>query len=212
MNILIFAGGDIDDYCFVNQYIDMADYIICADRGINHTRIIDIIPNLIVGDFDSASKEDMIYYKNKNVPFKAYPAKKDKTDTEIALEIAMEKKPKEIWIVGAIGTRLDHTLGNIHLLYLALQKKVSISLVSKYNKVYLIDKSITISGKEKDTVSLIPFTLEVKGVNTEGLYYKLKEAVLYGGSTYGISNVMTSTKASIKIKSGLLLVIQAEEK
>ncbi|HOQ15916.1 MAG: thiamine diphosphokinase [Epulopiscium sp.] len=208
MKILIIAGGDIEDYSFARSYADDSDYIICADRGISHARAMSLVPDLIVGDFDSASKEDMHYYQDKNIIFKSFPSKKDKTDTELALDIAIEKNPREIYIIGGTGNRLDHTLANIHLLYYGLQKKIAISLITSTQKIYLIDKEITLKGEKGNFVSLIPFSLEVHGVTTKGLEYPLNEAVLYSGSSYGISNVMTASTASICIKAGFLLVIQ----
>jgi|BioPla2DNA2_1021312.scaffolds.fasta_scaffold05553_5 thiamine pyrophosphokinase len=208
VKVLIFAGGDIEDYSFVNQYVNISDYIICADSGIGHTRKINLLPDLIVGDFDSASQEDINYYREKDIDIKNFPTRKDKTDTEIALDMAIEKGAKKIYIIGGTGTRLDHSLGNIHLLYYALQKNVSAVLINQNNIVHLIDKEIIISGEKGSIISLIPFSLEVKGVFTKGLDYSLKDAVLYSGSSYGISNVMTSSTATIAIKSGFLLIIQ----
>ncbi|NLM13681.1 MAG: thiamine diphosphokinase [Epulopiscium sp.] len=211
MNVLIFSGGEIKDYSFYKEYVDHADYIICADSGMEHGRILNIVPDIIIGDFDSASEETILFFKDKNVPFVTFPSKKDKTDTEISLEYAIEKNPSQIWIAGGLGSRFDHTLGNVHLLYLALQQNVTATLINEYNQIHLIDKEIIISGNKNDIVSLIPFTMEVRGVCTEGLYYALKEATLTAGSSYGISNVMISSKARISIQSGLLLVIQSKD-
>ncbi|NLK97486.1 MAG: thiamine diphosphokinase [Epulopiscium sp.] len=211
MNVLIFAGGEIRDYSFYKEYVDRADYIICADRGMEHGRILNITPDIIIGDFDSASEESILFFKNKNVPFLTFPSKKDKTDTEISLEYAIEKRPSHIWIAGGLGSRFDHTLGNVHLLYSALQRNVAATLINEYNQIHLINKEIFISGNENDIVSLVPFTMEVRGVCTEGLYYALSNATLTAGSSYGISNVMTSPKARISIQSGLLLVIQPKD-
>ncbi|NLK20960.1 MAG: thiamine diphosphokinase [Epulopiscium sp.] len=211
MNILIFAGGNIRDYSFCNSYVNQADCIICADKGMEHAKNMNLLPDLIVGDFDSASEEAIAFYKNKSVPFKTFPTEKDKTDTELALEYAIHKGAKQIWIVGGIGSRMDHTLGNIHLLYLSLKSKIPATLIDAHNQIHLIDDRITIVGNKNDYVSLIPFSLEVTGVSTKGLYYPLENAILRGGSSYGVSNAITDSKAFITIKSGLLLVIKSKE-
>jgi len=211
MNILILAGGEIKDYLFYKKYVDEADFIICADRGMEHARILNLTPDLIIGDFDSASEETILFFKDQNVPFETFPSEKDKTDTEIALEYAIAKRPSHIWIVGGIGTRFDHTLGNVHLLYSALKQNVAATLINEHNQIYLTDREVIIYGNKNDIVSLIPFTMEVKGVCTEGLYYTLKDATLVAGSSYGISNVMLSSKAPIRLQSGLLLIIQAKD-
>lgn len=211
MKTLIFAAGDIQDYTYYEDYVNKADFIICADRGIDHSKKLEIIPDIIIGDLDSASEKSILYYKNKNVPFISFPSKKDKTDTEIALEYGIEKGATQVWIAGGIGNRFDHTLGNVHLLYSALQKNIKATLIHEYNQIDLINKELTVSGNKNDIVSLIPFTMEVTGVTTQGLYYTLNNAVLTAGCTYGISNVMTSSNAHINIKSGLLLVVKSKE-
>lgn len=211
MKTLIFAAGDIQDYTYYEDYVNKADFIICADRGIDHSKKLEIIPDIIIGDLDSASEKSILYYKNKNVPFISFPSKKDKTDTEIALEYGIEKGATQVWIAGGIGNRFDHTLGNVHLLYSALQKNIKATLIHEYNQIDLINKELTVSGNKNDIVSLIPFTMEVTGVTTQGLYYALNNAVLTAGCTYGISNVMTSSNAHINIKSGLLLVVKSKE-
>ncbi|WP_058485321.1 thiamine diphosphokinase [Defluviitalea phaphyphila] len=211
MKVLIFAGGDIENYSFYKKYINQSDYIICADRGIEHTKKLGVNPSIIIGDLDSASKNTIEFYKNKNILFKTFSSKKDKTDTELALDYAINKGAKEIFIAGGIGNRLDHTLGNIHLLYYSLQRNVRTKIINEYNEIILIDNEVTIYGQENDIVSLIPFSMEVKGIYTKGLYYALKGENLKSGSSLGISNVMTTSQAHISIKSGLLLVIKSKE-
>ncbi|NLP46631.1 MAG: thiamine diphosphokinase [Epulopiscium sp.] len=211
MKTLIIVNGMIENYKFYFPWITEFDYIICADGGVTHARNFGIIPNIIIGDLDSASLKDIHFFKNQNVPIQVFPTQKDKTDTQLALEFAIEKGASHITIVGALGTRFDHTLANVHLLDISLQKKVPSVLVNEYNCIYMIQDSIHLTKKLGSIVSLIPFTSQVTGVCTEGLFYSLKNATLLSGNSYGISNEMTESEANISIDKGKLLVIQVHE-
>jgi len=210
MKSLIFTNGDYGDYGFCKN-MKSYDYIICADNGMKHARHLGIIPNLIVGDFDSTSQCDLDYFKAKPIPIETLSPIKDETDTEIALDRAITAGAKQVDLYGGIGTRLDHSLANVHLLYKALKQGVAATLMNPYNTVRLIDKSIEIEGQVGDIVSLLPFSAHVLGVNTINLGYPLKEDSLIAGKPLGVSNYMLSQKASISIKQGLLLIIQARD-
>lgn len=118
MNTLIITGGAIEE-AFAGDYLrkNKFDYIIAADKGLVFCREMGIRPDLIVGDFDSADKGALEYYR-KRFPERIlrFRPEKDETDTEIALTKALENTEGSITILGATGTRLDHVLGNIQLL------------------------------------------------------------------------------------------------
>jgi thiamine pyrophosphokinase len=172
---------------------------------------MDICPNIILGDLDSSHKEVIEFYKKKNVPIKIFPPEKDKTDTQIALEYAIDQGMSQIFIVGALGSRMDHSLANVHLLHFALKKGVDAWIINENNRICLIDKQIDLYKKNGEIVSLLPFTSEVTGVNTQGLYYPLKDGIFKIGEPYGVSNQIINTQGSVSIKSGILIVIQASE-
>ncbi|ONI42258.1 thiamine diphosphokinase [Candidatus Epulonipiscium fishelsonii] len=210
MKVAILVNGSYDDYKFCDD-IDKNDYIICADNGLSHAKKLGVVPNIILGDFDSVNPEILKYFENQNIPIIRFIAEKDETDTELALHHAFGVGATDITIYGGVGTRFDHSLANVHLLYQALQNGVTARLKNKHNIITLIDKRIEISGKEKDLVSLIPFTPQVTGVTTTNLAYKLNMGQFSQGNPYGISNYMTSHTACIEIEQGLLLVIQAKD-
>ncbi len=210
MKCLIFANGDYGDYSFCSGMQDY-DYIICADNGMRHARHLGVMPNLIVGDFDSNQEGDLEYFKNKQVSVHTFSSVKDETDTEIAVDQAIEMGAQIIDIYGGAGTRLDHTLANVHLLYKAFEKKVAAVLINPYNRVYLVDQFISLSGQQGDVISLLPFTQEVSGIYTTQLGYPLKNGSLRWGKPCGVSNYMKSEKASISIEKGLLLVVKATD-
>ena len=98
------------------------DIIICADGGANHIYKTGVKPDMIVGDLDSIDDETLLYYQEQNVLFHKFSSKKDLTDTELAINFALEEGANELVLFGSTGSRLDHTLGNIMLLYKLLKQ------------------------------------------------------------------------------------------
>lgn len=208
-NAIIFSGGDVDgDPLFYKRYIHKDDYIVCADSGAEHVLKLGLFPSAVLGDMDSIKPETLKKLKEQNVNIIKYKSEKDYTDTELAIKYALEIKPNEIIIFGAIGDRIDHSLANIQLLIYILSKGYNARIINRKNEAVLINKSVVIKGEKGTTISLIPLTEKVRGVVTKNLYYPLKNETLTIGTTRGISNVMTNDEANITIKTGLLLIIK----
>jgi len=210
MKILILTNGSYGDYSFCNPD-ESFDYIICADRGLAHARVLGLMPNLIVGDFDSTNEVDLMYFKEQGVQIEAFDTHKDETDTEIAVSRAIQKGATEVTIYGGIGSRLDHSLANIHLLYKLLKVGIKGKLVNPNNTVYLAESYVRIKGRKGDLVSLVPFAGSVTGVTTKSLVYPLKDAVIHIGTSLGISNVLEEDTAEIWLDEGIIIVIMAQD-
>lgn len=210
MKIVILTNGEYGDYQFCKS-ISKDAFIICVDGGTKHARKLSIIPNMIVGDLDSSSKEDIDYFKNQGVELVKLPTQKDETDTEMALLLAIEKNPDAIEIYGGIGSRFDHTLANVHLLKKVAKYKIPTVLMNQNHRIQIIDKYSKIEGQKGDLVSLLPLTEYVTGITTTGLYYGLKDASFEIGKPYGVSNYMTELVATVSIETGWLIVIQTKD-
>ncbi len=208
MKTAIFAGGNIGDYKKVSKYLNGCRLVICADSGVHHAFNMGITPDILVGDMDSISSEDLKKVKQLGIEILKFPTKKDCTDTELALETALKQGAKEVIILGGYGDRPDHSLGNIFLMVRFKKLGIELKYVDEYWEVALIDSQAEINGKKGNILSLIPITPEVKGITTEGLYYPLKDAKLIMGPTLGISNVFSSDIANVIIKEGLLLAVK----
>lgn len=209
MKIAIVANGTINDLEFHKNIIKKCDYIICADGASNYIYKMNINPNIIVGDLDSIDEQVKKYFLKENVRFETFPSKKDKTDTEISVDYALELGATEIVLLGVIGTRMDHSLGNINLLYYLLNKGIKASIVNENNEIHIITNEIEIEGKKGDIISVIPCFGHVKGVTLNGLEYPLNDFYLEFGSSRGISNIMSNDKCKITLKEGFLLVIKS---
>jgi len=210
MKTIIICNGDITDYEYCRSIISSADYIICADGGTKHAYKMGIKPDLIIGDFDSSNKEYIEYYKKLGIKFEKHPIEKDMSDSHICILKALEFSD-EIVLLGATGSRLDHTLANISLLKLGVEKGVKVYIADKQNEIYLIDNSITIRGKQGEFFSVIPLTQRVEGITINGAKYGLENAVMEIGDPYGISNEFEEENVEIKIESGYLLVIKSKD-
>jgi thiamine pyrophosphokinase len=212
--ILILTGGRIEDEFLTDLLMrDKFSMIIAADNGLTAADRLKIPLDFIVGDFDSVPEEVLVKYQQKSTPIETFPTEKDKTDTQIAIELALMHNPSEIVIIGATGSRLDHVMANIHLLMLPMQVGVKACLLDSNNKIYLSQESFTI---EKDKqygsyVSLLPFTEKVNGLTLKGFKYPLNNVILVAGSSIGVSNEIKEEKALIEFSKGILLVIEAED-
>lgn len=211
MEAVVVCGGNINDYSKSRRYFKDNILVICADGGARHLRNLEIIPDILVGDFDSISSEDYYFYTDKKVEIVRYPVEKDMTDTQLAIEIAVQKGCKSVTLLGATGTRLDHTMANVFLLKKLLDSGIRGVLADEHNEMELIKDRINLVKENTEKVSLIPVFGRVTGVSTKGLYYPLDKATLEPGTTWGISNEFTETQAAITIEEGILLVIKARD-
>lgn len=211
MTALIVCNGSIRDYSFYKEYFEKAELIIGADGGAKHLLKLGVKPHVLMGDFDSLSPEDLDYYKQLGIEIMKFPAEKDMTDSELAVEYAISKGFKNIILLGVLGSRVDHSLANILLLRKMHEKGISGCIADEHNTVTLISDRISISKKPGYSLSLIPITSQVDGVTTKGLYYPLNNATIKMGSTWGVSNEFVEETAEVTITAGLLLVVLSRD-
>lgn len=210
MKTIIIGNGEINDYDIIREYFEEA-YIIACDGGTRHCRAMMIMPNVMIGDFDSANQSDAEFFDNLGVLKIEYPSKKDKTDMEIALDLAVEKESDEIYIVGGLGSRFDHSLANVHILLRPMRMGIRACLLDEHNIITLVEDSIDIVGEKGQTVSLIPLTTQVKGITTEHMEYELNNATMEIGHSLGVSNIMTEDIATVSVSEGILILIMSRD-
>ncbi len=211
--IIIFANGELPDLNKARALLRPDDFIICADGGTRHALALNLIPNLVIGDMDSADKEQLQKLKDGGVEIELYPRDKNETDLELAINKAFELDPSEIIILAALGGRADQTLANIALLGNTQYATRSIRLDDGVESIFFCraqspkGDQVQVAGGRGDIVSLIPWGNPVTGVQTQGLKWRLNNETLYPEKTRGISNEMLSESATIEIESGLLLIL-----
>ncbi|NLB41614.1 MAG: thiamine diphosphokinase, partial [Clostridiales bacterium] len=116
MRAAIISNGDIGDGEKLKSSLPKFDMVICCDGGIRHLSALDLEPDLIVGDFDSVDHALLDQYKNKGIPIKTFPVIKNETDTELAVNTAIELRADQVSMIGALGSRWDHSYANVMLL------------------------------------------------------------------------------------------------
>jgi len=213
MNTIIITGGSINEK-FLKKYLSKNnfDIIIAVDKGLDTINKLQIEPNYIIGDFDSVNQSLLKQYKNRNVSITYLEPEKDFTDTQMALKKAIEIGSKAITIIGAIGTRLDHTLANIHILKETLEKSIQAKLVNENNEIMLINKKTKLNkNKNYKYVSIIPLTTKLQGVTLKGFKYPLENANLEIGESIGVSNEQIEQTATAEIQEGTAILILSKD-
>jgi len=205
--LIIFANGMLPEPESARRLIQASDVIIAADGGTRQILAIGLFPSIVIGDLDSLTQDDRLRLDAKGVEILQYSRDKNETDLELALHYAFTKGYREILVIGALGGRLDQTLGNLSLLTNPEWAGLDIRVDDGVEEAFITRGRCEVQGKPGDIVSLIPWSGKVRGVCTEGLHWPLRDETLFPDKTRGISNEMASETASISQKSGLLLVI-----
>lgn len=209
---IIIANGDMNDYPWYKTLLREDDFIVCADGGARHTAAMNIIPDVILGDFDSLASEIRETFQNTGCRFESYPVEKDATDTELALKWCLKLNPREVIFLGAVGSRIDHSLANI-LLLARVAGRVPVKLINEQNEITVLTGAGTVEiyGTPGEFVSVLPLAGDLRGISTRGLKYILRNDVLKFGTTRGIANELADQTAYVEVKEGIGLVIRAWE-
>lgn len=185
--------------------------VICADGGLRHTAPLGVKPDAVVGDLDSAPADLIQTAIRQGAEVHRYPPEKDQTDTELALDLAVKSGAAEVIMLGCLGERLDHSLGNLFLLPRLVNLGLRAFLVNENNQVVITKDRVAVSGCPGHYLSLIPLTPEVSGIKTTGLKYPLNGETLKWGEARGISNQFLFGAAEISVGEGWLMVIVARD-
>lgn len=208
-HVLVFANGELKHPEAVKAMAGRADCIVAADGGLTHVQALGLKPDLLVGDLDSVSPEQIVWAREMGARIRRYPTEKDETDLELALQEAAQTGCRSVTITAALGGRLDQTLSNIYLLNLPVLADLDARIDDGDQEVMLIHSAADLAGKPGDTVSLLPLSPIVRGITTSGLKYPLTDESFIFYRSRGISNEMLQEQARVDIQSGILLCIHA---
>ena len=217
MRTVIISGGRIErDFALSFLENETFEQFIAVDNGLRFCYDNQIKPTWIVGDFDTAAPELVEYYQTQtDIPIRRFNPVKDSTDSQIAIELALELGSSEITLLGGTGTRMDHVLGNIQSLMLAKKKGVSCVILDEYNRIQLIDGETRLKKSEQygKYVSLLPLTTEVTGVDLTGFKFNLTGHTFTstGSAGLGVSNEIIEDTAEIRVKSGIFVLIESRD-
>jgi len=208
--LIIGSGSNIDIEKFESENLNI-EYVICADGGLEKAESLNLIPNIIIGDLDSVNKTVLKKYLDMNVELIKYPAEKNYTDMELAIEYAVEKQFKDIVLIGASGSRLDHTMANIMLIERYYKLGINIKIIDNNNYIQIVTSNMVIYNKKNYYVSIVPITDMIVGITLIGFKYPLNDVNVNRGSTLCISNQITSDKGNIILQSGTALVFISKD-
>lgn len=211
---LIITGGEVDTefLCKKEEYA----LVIAVDGGLERAVEMKLAVDVILGDFDTVSEEVLEKYQAKeDVEVVRLNPEKDNTDTHEAILYAMKQGMDRIDMLGAIGDRLDHSLGNLFSMKMALEQGVEVIAYTKRSKIYLIQGMKTYQKQELfgKYISFLQFDGSAYGVTLTGFYYPLNQFDFDTAKTYrlGISNEMKEDTAKITIERGCILAIESKE-
>ena len=204
--ILFVSGGRAPSREFLLNVAD-GRKIFCIDKGIEICKACAVVPNFLIGDFDSAENSAVDWAREKNIPVEKYPADKDFTDTQLALNRAAEIFGEHVALLtGIFGGRFDHLYSNIFTCA-ALNRKIF--LADEREIIFYLrggESSEIKFFKKPLAVSLLPMTSTCAGVKTKNLHWELDGATLTQNFPNAISNRIEDDKISVAVGSGTLAI------
>ena len=212
---LIVTGGTID-IAFAKDFLSQRsyDYVIAADAGLEVLRPLHISPNAVVGDLDTVDKKVLEEYQNQpGIEFEIHKPEKDETDTELALLTAARQGCEAVDILGALGGRMDHAIGNIQLMYQFFCQGMEVNIYDARNRLYLLGGH-KVFHREKvygKYISFLPMTETVEGLTLRGFKYPLQRRTIGLGTTLCISNELKREEGILELERGVLLCVEAHD-
>mgnify|MGYP000403376946 FL=1 len=192
--------------CYFPVSFTKADFVIACDAGYIHAQRADIVPDVIIGDFDSYLGD-----LPGGVEIIRTKPEKDDTDTMMALKLAIRRGYRRIMLVGALGGRIDHMLANISLIAFAATKGADLQIVDGHHQIFAVrDGKRRVPRSSWRNLSVFAFDTECTGVTLRGVKYPLEGAVLTNTFALGVSNEFTEDIAEISVESGILIVVLSD--
>lgn len=205
MLTLIFLNGRLPASGVINFYLKKKGYVIAADGGANLLRKRNVVPDIIVGDFDSVSKRTLEHYKKLKTDFRKVEEQRT-CDFEKCLLFCLEKRKKRIIVFGATSLRPDHTLNNLSVLK-RYSKRLEIKIVTDEFDVSYVGRKTEFSYVEGETISLLGIP-EAKGVSATGLKYPVENMDFGFGTNEGTLNIAAANRITISVNEGSLLLFK----
>lgn len=200
---VIVGGADIADYGRVRARLKEDDFFVSCDCGLRHLPQLGVKPGLAVGDFDS--------YPNPSVAAETIvlPREKDDTDTVYAVKEALRRGYDSFLLIGVVGARLDHTLGNVSILLYLDSAGKSAEILDDYSEMEIVSGSPAYIGDEYSFFSLLNVGGTAKGITIENAKYPLNGGEITAEYQYGISNEVIKGKiAKVSLTEGRLLLVK----
>lgn len=185
-------------------------YIVVADGGIKNLIGTDIVPDEVLGDFDSIDEEGKSFIEKNNIKIEKYPSRKDFTDTELCLEVLLKKGADDIIILGATGTRLDHMFSSMFLLERLKKESVAGKFIDDYNEVsFISNETVEVKKNKYKYLSIVPVSKEVC-LTLKGTEYEVENLKFNRFTTIAVSNEVKDEVAKIEIDGEGFLILSRD--
>lgn len=223
MTAYIFTGGKlaVGSMDELGLHMSEADLIIAADSGYNNASRLGVRPGLLLGDLDSIDRKKLAPDELEHIEKIIVPAIKDDTDTQLAVDTAISRGADEIYIIGGLGGRLDHTLSSVFLLEYIADRGADAVMTDGQSRVRVMKTAgepvslmipKTFDGENGfKYLSIVSLTDECEGVRISGVFYPLDGVTLKRSYSYAVSNEITSDHAEITLERGTMLVIESRD-
>ncbi len=215
MKVIIVSGGSVTGE-FIKKFYQAGDKVIAVDKGLESVLSLGLTPEVIIGDFDSVeagAESFLASYEGKLIRLNPV---KDDTDTEAALDYCIAHYlGNAVILLGATGTRFDHTLANVYLLGKAKAAGLDCMIVDTHNRMrLLVDEEFILKKEDQygSFISLLPIGGDVFGVSISGVKYPLCDATLHTFSSLGVSNEILSSECHICTKAGTVLLVESKDR
>lgn len=217
MNTVLICGGEInDEFSLVCLKQIKPDCIIGVDKGLEFCYRNHVIPDWILGDFDSISKEVIDWYrKQQEIPIRQYKPEKDDTDTRLGMELALKLGSDKIFLLGATGGRLDHYMGNLQSLLITARKEKEGWILDEQNAITVRKAGKICIHKEEQSgkyVSFFSMGDEVTGLSLTGFQYPLDGYTLKNSDGIAVSNQLLDDCGIIEFETGYLMMVLSKDR
>lgn len=182
-------------------------WVVAADSGLDQAHQLGLPVDLLVGDLDSVS--ELALLAHRTTPRQIFPADKDATDFELAVDVVVANEGvHRLIVLGGHGGRLDHLLGNLAVLSAPRLSHLEVEWIAGNQRIQIIHHRARLHGHPGQTISLIPVSDRVSGVTTSGLHWELADSTLDRHSSRSISNRFAKPRATVSVTAGVLAAVQ----
>jgi len=210
--VLVLSGGPTTDAVapLLPPAEDLGSFsaVIAADSGLHIAAALDVAVDVVVGDMDSVDPHLLAIAERNGAEARRFPADKDASDFELAMEVALELHATHVVVVGSDAGRLDHLLVGISVMASPRWSTVTVEGWLGPNKVTVIRSTTQLLGRSGATVTLMATHGAVTDVHSEGLRWNLSGDTLLPGSSRGVSNEFAGASAEVRVGTGCLVAVQ----
>ena len=204
---IVIGAGDLT---LGNIAVGEEDFVIAVDGGLGYCGVLEVEPDLLIGDFDSVSEEEekAVRLLEQEIPDRVIRLAREKDDTDMlaALKEGLARGYRQFHIYAGTGGRFDHTLANIQcLFYLKKRDAVGYLIDGTGMMLVICGEAVHFRKNLEGTLSLFSLGEKANGVTISGMKYELENAVLTNDFPIGISNEFIGEEAMISVEEGELV-------